>query len=59
MILRWRTTQRNVVRTALRELDRAGAHIYGLLLTQVDTRSSAVLGEEMAYYQYYYARGAN
>ena len=59
MILRWRSTQRNVLKTALRELDRAGANIYGLLLTQVDTRSSAVLGEEMAYYQYYYARGTS
>lgn len=56
MIVRWRTTSRGVVRTALRELERAGARIFGVLLTQVDTRSTAVLGEETAYYQYYYTR---
>lgn len=57
MVVRWRTTPRSVVKTALRELDRAGAPIFGVLLTQVDTRSASVLGEEMAYYQYYYTRG--
>ncbi|KPH65757.1 polysaccharide biosynthesis tyrosine autokinase [Novosphingobium sp. ST904] len=56
MVVRWRTTQRKVVKTAIRELDRAGARIFGIILTQVDTRSSAVLSEEMAYYQYYYSR---
>lgn len=59
MVVRWRTTPRNVIRTALRELERAEANVFGVVLTQVDTRSSAVLGEEMAYYQYYYSRTAN
>ncbi|WP_395397207.1 AAA family ATPase [Novosphingobium sp. BL-8A] len=58
MVVRWRTTPRNVIRTALRELERAEANVFGVVLTQVDTRSSAVLGEEMAYYQYYYSRTA-
>ncbi|WP_395337299.1 AAA family ATPase [Novosphingobium sp. BL-8H] len=58
MVVRWRTTPRSVIKTALRELERAEAHIFGVVLTQVDTRSAAVLGEEMAYYQYYYSRTA-
>ncbi|TCM20525.1 capsular exopolysaccharide synthesis family protein [Novosphingobium sp. PhB165] len=58
MVVRWRTTPRSVLKTALRELERADAKIFGVVLTQVDTRSAAVLGEEMAYYQYYYTRTA-
>lgn len=56
LVVRWRTTARGVLKTALRELARAEARIFGVVLTQVDTRSAAVLGEEMAYYQYYYSR---
>ena len=56
LVVRWRTTPRPVLKTALRELNRAGARIFGVVLTQVDTRSSAVLDEEMAYYQHYYTR---
>jgi capsular exopolysaccharide synthesis family protein len=56
VVVRWRTTPRTVLKTALRELNRAGARISGVLLTQVDTRSRAVLEGESPYYQYYYAR---
>ncbi|MFC6623267.1 GumC family protein [Novosphingobium panipatense] len=56
LVVRWRTTPKPLLKTALRELHRADANIFGLVLTQVDARSAAVLGEDMAYYQYYYAR---
>lgn len=56
MVVRWRTTPRSVLKTALRELDRAGARIFGVLLTQVDTRSTVLRTEESAYYEHYYSR---
>jgi exopolysaccharide transport family protein len=55
-VARWRKTAAQTVRLALRQLDGSGAHIGGVVLTQVDMKQQARLGYDgprSQYYEYY------
>jgi capsular exopolysaccharide synthesis family protein len=53
LTVRWRTTPVHQARMAIDQLERAGATISGVLLSQVDMRAKAALGDEMVYYSAY------
>jgi len=55
MLARWRKTPYRAVETALESLERAGAHVVGVSLTQVDLRkqSKSGYGDPGYYYQLY------
>jgi capsular exopolysaccharide synthesis family protein len=58
IVMRWRSTGVVNVRTAIDQLDRAGARVMGIVMSQVDVRATAALSEDMVHYQSYAALAA-
>lgn len=58
LIVHWRKTSAQVVTRTLRELDQAGAKVLGTLLSQVDIRRAAMVGNDVHYYRPYEAIAA-
>lgn len=53
LVVHWRKTATQVVARTLRELDQAGAKVAGTVLSQVDIRKTAMVGNDVHYYRPY------
>ncbi len=53
LVVHWRKTATQVVGRTLRELDQAGAKVAGTVLSQVDIRKTAMVGNDVHYYRPY------
>lgn len=53
MTVRWRRTPLRTIRSAITQLERAGATTAGVLLSQVDLKAASKAGDNMAYYRTY------
>ncbi|MDI1295511.1 MAG: polysaccharide biosynthesis tyrosine autokinase [bacterium] len=59
LVVRWRKTRVANARAAIDQLNRAGARVTGVIMTQIDVRAAAILSEDMVHYQSYAALAAS